>query len=115
MEAGCEYCILKAAQRCVPCTQHITLLHMPISALSHITFICKDIDRTAKLWCEALLATEIYDSRLKNYSLSREKYFLLGGVWIVIMALYFYDYDNNLLELHSGTLDERLRAYTGAG
>jgi len=28
------------------------------------------------------------------------------------LSLCFYDYDNNLLELHSGTLEERLLAYT---
>jgi fosfomycin resistance protein FosX len=27
-------------------------------------------------------------------------------------SLYFYDYDNNLLELHSGTLQSRLQAYS---
>ena len=26
-------------------------------------------------------------------------------------SLYFYDYDNHLLELHTGTLDERLTSY----
>lgn len=28
-------------------------------------------------------------------------------------SLYFYDYDNHLFELHTGTLDERLRRYAG--
>ncbi|MBN1777780.1 MAG: FosX/FosE/FosI family fosfomycin resistance hydrolase [Clostridiales bacterium] len=27
-------------------------------------------------------------------------------------SLYFYDFDNHLFELHTGTLDERLRSYT---
>jgi fosfomycin resistance protein FosX len=100
----------------------------------------------------------VYDSIAKNHSLSREKFFLLGGVWVALMSgeptprsyrhvafhvdeaelpafehrlrtlgaairpprprvdgeglsLYFYDYDNNLLELHSGTLEARLQAY----
>ena len=26
-------------------------------------------------------------------------------------SLYFYDYDNHLIELHTGTLEQRLRAY----
>lgn len=89
------------------------------------------------------------------YSISREKYFWVGNVWLVIMeedpversyrhiafkadkkdlsgfrtkleelgleikpprprieeegeSLYFYDYDNNLYELHAGTLRQRM-------
>ena len=26
-------------------------------------------------------------------------------------SLYFYDYDNHLFELHTGTLDQRLKSY----
>jgi fosfomycin resistance protein FosX len=132
---------------------------MPVTSLSHITFIVSDLDRSAKLWSEGLGAAEVYDSAAKNHSLSSEKFFLLGGVWVALMrgepasrsyrhvafhvpeielpgfehrlrtlgaeirpprprvkgegrSLYFYDYDDNLMELHSGTLEERLHAYT---
>ena len=27
-------------------------------------------------------------------------------------SVYFYDYDNHLFELHTGTLDERLASYS---
>nr|WP_187355155.1 hypothetical protein [Paenibacillus tengchongensis] len=35
----------------------------------------------------------------------------IGGEGI---PLYFYDYDNNLFELHTGTLEERLASYKEA-
>lgn len=132
---------------------------MSITGISHITFVVSDLDQTAQLWCHGLGATEVYDSAAKNFSLSREKFFLLGGIWIAVMqgqpsarsyrhvafqsteaeisncearlrslgvefrparqrvpgegfSLYFYDFDNNLLELHAGTLEERIRSYT---
>ena len=134
---------------------------MPITGISHITFVVRDLDRSASLWRDALGAEEIYDSGSKGFSVSAEKFFILGGVWIAIMqgeptersyrhvafevaaselpafavrlrasgaeikparhrvnaegqSLYFYDYDNNLIELHAGTLAERLRHYASA-
>jgi fosfomycin resistance protein FosX len=132
---------------------------MGIEGISHVTFLVRDLDRMAMFLCEGLGAEEVYDSKLKNFSLSREKFFVLGGVWIAAMegtppaertyrhlafkvtdtdlpvfeqrlralgvdiqpprprvsgegaSLYFYDFDNHLYELHSGTLDERLASY----
>jgi fosfomycin resistance protein FosX len=130
-----------------------------IQSISHITFIVRDLDRAATLLCEALGATEVYDGAARNFSLSREKFFVLGGLWIAAMegeppaqksyqhvafkvspaqlrecesrlrklgveikaprprvdgegeSLYFYDFDNHLFELHTGTLEERLARY----
>src|SRR4051794_6058276 len=130
-----------------------------IQGISHITFIVRDLQRTATLLCEGLGAEQVYDSVVKNFSLSRERFFLLGGVWIAVMegeppadksyqhvafklsldalaecearlrqlgvelrprrdrvagegaSLYFYDFDNHLFELHTGTLEERLARY----
>jgi hypothetical protein len=112
----------------------------------------------SRLLCEALGAEEVYDSARKNFSLSRERFFVLGGVWLAAMegqptersyrhvafkvhesdlslfearlrslgveirpprqrvdgeelSLYFYDFDNNLFELHTGTLEQRLERY----
>ena len=131
---------------------------MTIRGISHLTFIVRDLDRTARLLTEGLGAEEVYDSASRNFSLSREKFFLLCGVWLAFMegspagrsyrhvafevdaadlpryetrlrslgaeikpprsrvegegmSLYFYDYDDNLFELHAGTLDERLARY----
>jgi fosfomycin resistance protein FosX len=130
-----------------------------IEGLSHITFIVKDLERMKLVLVGALGGKEVYDSGDKQFSVSREKFFEVGGVWIAVMegdplaektynhvafkipvadlaryraaiekldltireprprvdgegqSLYFYDFDNHLFELHTGTLNERLAAY----
>ena len=56
-----------------------------IQCISHITIVVKDLEKSSKLFCEGLDAKEIYDSKNKNFSISREKFFDLGGVWLVAM------------------------------
>jgi catechol 2,3-dioxygenase-like lactoylglutathione lyase family enzyme len=58
---------------------------MAIQGISHITFIVRDVERMAVFLCEGLGATEVYDSRDRSFSISREKFFLLGGVWLAAM------------------------------
>ena len=130
-----------------------------IEAMSHITLIVRDIERAAQMLCAVFDAREVYDSKGRNFSLAREKFFIIGHTWIALMdgesvlersynhvafkvadeeldayaarvralglevlpgrarvpgegrSLYFYDYDNHLFELHTGTLEERLRHY----
>lgn len=132
---------------------------MSIEGISHITFIVGDLDRMARFLCEGLGAVEVYDSYGNNFSVSREKFFLLGDIWLAAMegttpadrsyrhlafkvseveipeferrlrqlgvdikpprprvdgegiSLYFYDFDNHLYELHTGTLEQRLERY----
>jgi catechol 2,3-dioxygenase-like lactoylglutathione lyase family enzyme len=132
---------------------------MSIEGVSHLTFIVRDLERMAAFLCDGLGATEVYDSKAKNFSVAREKFFVLGGVWLAAMegvppsersyqhlafkvaeselpgfeqrlrrlgveikpprpridgegiSLYFYDFDNHLYELHSGTLEQRLERY----
>lgn len=130
-----------------------------IEGISHLTFIVKDLERTSTFFRSIFDAKEIYSSGDKTFSLTREKFFLIGGQWIAIMegdslsdrtynhvafkireeefdlyesriltlgvdfkpprpriegegrSLYFYDFDNHLFELHTGTLSERLARY----
>lgn len=56
-----------------------------MEGISHITFIVRDLERTATLLCEGLGAREVYDSAGQDHSLSREKFFLVGGVWLAAM------------------------------
>lgn len=59
---------------------------MPIKGISHITLICKDLEKSARLFRELFDAVEVYSSDHKNFSLSREKFFLIGDLWIALMV-----------------------------
>lgn len=56
-----------------------------MKGISHITFIVRDLERMATFLCAGLGACEVYDSASRNFSLSREKFFLLGDIWIAAM------------------------------
>lgn len=134
-----------------------------IEGFSHIMFLVADLDKAAYFFRQVFDAEEIYSSGRLIHSLSEEKYFLIGNLWVVIMegkplversynhlafridedeferysariqtlgldirpprprvegegkSLYFYDYDNHLFELHTGSLKERLDAYKNLG
>lgn len=130
-----------------------------ISSISHITFVVKDLDKTTELFIELFNAREVYYSGEKRHSLYKERFFIIGNLWIAVMedsniinrtyhhiafkitesdvdyylakikdlnlelktprerfpgegySIYFYDYDNNLFELHTETLERRLESY----
>ncbi|MBD0263870.1 MAG: FosX/FosE/FosI family fosfomycin resistance thiol transferase [Tolypothrix sp. T3-bin4] len=133
-----------------------------IQGISHITFIVSDLEKMTKFLTSIFDAEEIYSSDEQTFSISKEKFFLINGLWIAIMegdslsektynhvafkiteedyelyaakvrslgvdvkkgrsrvkeegrSLYFYDYDNHLFELHTGTLNQRLQRYRDA-
>ena len=60
-----------------------------IEGLSHITFIARDLDRMEKVLTSVQDAKKICDSGAATFSVSREKFFLVGAepaaVWVAIM------------------------------
>jgi catechol 2,3-dioxygenase-like lactoylglutathione lyase family enzyme len=71
--------------------------HLPARSYNHIAFKIDDA------------AYEHYRARVQAHGLDmREDRARLPGEG---RSLYFYDHDNHLFELHSGTLEERLQRY----
>jgi fosfomycin resistance protein FosX len=56
-----------------------------ISDLSHLTFIVRDLEKMTNVIVEVLGGREVYASGAMQHSLSPEKFFDVGGLWIAIM------------------------------
>ncbi|WP_448808940.1 FosX/FosE/FosI family fosfomycin resistance hydrolase [Agromyces bauzanensis] len=62
---------------------------MTSTGLSHVTFIVGDLDRMERVLTAVLGAVRVYDSGSSTFSLSEERFFLVGAgdtaTWIAIM------------------------------
>jgi fosfomycin resistance protein FosX len=57
------------------------------AGLSHITFIVADLDAMEEILVAVLGARKVYDSGSEQFSLSEERFYLVGGeeIWIAVM------------------------------
>jgi fosfomycin resistance protein FosX len=55
------------------------------SGLSHLTFIVRELEKMSRIIVDVLGGREVYASGTKQHSLSPEKFFDVGGLWIAIM------------------------------
>jgi catechol 2,3-dioxygenase-like lactoylglutathione lyase family enzyme len=56
-----------------------------IKNISHLTFIVKNLDAMEELLVQVFSARKVYDSGDQIFSLSKERFFLIGDLWIAIM------------------------------
>ncbi|EAD1457427.1 FosX/FosE/FosI family fosfomycin resistance thiol transferase [Listeria monocytogenes] len=80
-----------------------------ISGLSHITLIVKNLNKTTAFLQNIFNAEEIYSSGDKTFSLSKEKFFLIAGLWICIMegdSLQERTYNHIAFQIQSEEVDE---------
>jgi catechol 2,3-dioxygenase-like lactoylglutathione lyase family enzyme len=56
-----------------------------IEGLSHVTFIVSDLDRMTRFLSRIFGAEEVYASGNETHSIAKEKFFLIGGIWVAIM------------------------------
>ncbi|HAC1219432.1 TPA_asm: FosX/FosE/FosI family fosfomycin resistance thiol transferase [Listeria monocytogenes] len=80
-----------------------------ISGLSHITLIVKDLNKTTAFLQNIFNAEEIYSSGDKTFPLSKEKFFLIAGLWICIMegdSLQERTYNHIAFQIQSEEVDE---------
>lgn len=56
-----------------------------VEGLSHITFVVRDLEKMSVLLKEVLEAQEVYASGDVRHSVSAEKFFIIGGVWVAVM------------------------------
>lgn len=58
---------------------------MTIEGISHITLIVQNLKRSSAFFSSIFGAKEVYDSGEETFSLAKEQFLLVAGVWVAIM------------------------------
>lgn len=83
------------------------------TGLSHMTFIVQDLDAMEEILTKVLGAKRIYDSGAATYSLSRERFFDVAGLWVATMegeALPTRSYNHIAFQIDDADYDTCLKA-----
>ena len=89
-----------------------------IDGLSHLTFIVSDLDRMERLLTSVLDARRIYDSGEETYSLAKERFFDIAGIWVAIMegdGLPGRSYNHVAFKIRPEEFDDRLSRIRSLG
>jgi catechol 2,3-dioxygenase-like lactoylglutathione lyase family enzyme len=80
------------------------------AGLSHITFVVSDLDRMQEILETVLEARCVYDSGAETFSVSEERFFLVGETWIATMKgdpLATRSYNHVAFRVDEADLDDR--------
>ncbi|CAM4353718.1 MULTISPECIES: FosX/FosE/FosI family fosfomycin resistance hydrolase [Listeria] len=89
-----------------------------VSGLSHITLVVQDLERTTTFLKNIFDAEEIYASGEATFSLSKEKFFMIAGLWVCIMegdSLQERTYNHIAFEVQDDEIEEYLRRIEAVG
>lgn len=90
----------------------------PVTGLSHMTFIVQDLDKMEEIITRILGGRRIYDSGEATFSLSRERFFDVAGLWVAIMegeALPSRSYNHIAFKIDDDDYEPRLKAIEALG
>ena len=90
------------------------------AGLSHMTFIVTDLDRMEEVLVGVLAARKVYDSGSDTFSVSEERFFLVGDdeLWIATMkgdALPARSYNHIAFKIDDAAFDEYRRRIDALG
>jgi fosfomycin resistance protein FosX len=89
-----------------------------IEGLSHITLITRNLDRMEQILVRVLDARKIYDSGADTFSLSKERFFDVAGVWVATMEgepLPSRTYNHIAFKMDEADYDDRLARIAALG
>ena len=89
-----------------------------IRGLSHLTFVVRDLDRAEAMLVAVFGARKVYDGGAETFSLARERFFLVGALWIAVMEgepRPARGYDHVAFEIADADYDEYLARVRSLG